>query len=161
MRIVGRLGRIVEGHAQFSGSLANVCALADLKMNCLLGTIDAWAGSAGGDRPEPTSVPARPLLELDLTSGEIRTIVWAIGYRPDYSWLDVPVLDRRGQIRHDGGVVTGVRGLYLLGAPFMRRRRSSFINGAVSDTLDLAELIRRYLARRECERSQVRSRVVV
>ena len=46
---------------------------------------------------------------LDLARGEIRTIIWATGFRPDYSWLDVPVLDRKGRIRHDGGVVDGAR----------------------------------------------------
>ena len=35
---------------------------------------------------------------------EIRSIVWATGFRPDYSWLHVPVLDRKGYIRHEGGV---------------------------------------------------------
>jgi putative flavoprotein involved in K+ transport len=156
VRIVGRLAGIVDGRAQFAGSLANVCALADLKMHRLLDAIDAWAGTAGAERPEPTRVPAHPMLQLDLTSGEIRTVVWATGYRSDHSWLDVPVFDRRGQIRHDGGVVTGVRGLYMLGMPFLRRRRSTFIHGAVSDSEDLAELIRRNLARRDCERSPAR-----
>jgi putative flavoprotein involved in K+ transport len=150
VRLVGRLAGITDGRAQFSGSLANVCALADLKMNRLLSSLDTWAGSPGIDRSEPTRVPTDPALELDLTSGEIRTIVWATGFRPDYSWLDVPVLDRRGRIRHDGGVVTGVRGLYLLGMPFLRRRRSTFISGAVRDTEDLAKLIWRDLSRRDC-----------
>ena len=56
-------------------------------------------------------------------SGEIRTIIWATGFRPDYSWLDVPVLDRKGSIRHDGGVVEAP-GMYLIGLPFLRRRKS-------------------------------------
>ena len=60
--------------------------------------------------PEPyrlpvTTVSPSPPLGLDLASGEIQTIIWATGFRPDYSWLDVPVLDRKGRIRHDGGVV--------------------------------------------------------
>jgi putative flavoprotein involved in K+ transport len=150
VRLVGRLGQVAGGRAHFSGSLANVCALADLKMHRLLDRFDAWAGSSCDERPEPTRVPSRPQLDLDLTSGEIRTVVWATGYRPDHSWLDVPVFDRRGRIRHDGGVVTGVRGLYLLGMPFLRRRRSTFISGAVRDTDDLVRLIRRDLARQEC-----------
>jgi putative flavoprotein involved in K+ transport len=152
VRIVGRLGRVADGRAQFAGSLANMCALADLKMHRLLDAIDAWAGTTCAERPEPTRVPARPTLELDLTSGEIRTIVWATGFRPDHSWLHVPVFDRRGQVKHDGGVVTGTRGLYLLGMPFLRRRRSTFIHGALADTRDLAELIRLDLARRDCDR---------
>jgi putative flavoprotein involved in K+ transport len=152
VRIVGRLGRLADGRVQFAGSLPNVCALADLKMNRLLNTIDDWVADGHGERPEPTRVPSDPQLELSMTTGEIRTIVWATGYHPDYSWLDVPVLDRRGQIRHDGGVVVGSRGLYLLGTPFMRRRRSTYIHGAASDSEDIAELIRRDLARRECHR---------
>ena len=46
-------------------------------------------------RFEPTRVEASPPLGLDLTRGGIRTIIWATGFRPDYSWLDVPVLDPR------------------------------------------------------------------
>jgi len=151
VRLVGRLGGIVGGRAQFSGSLANLCSLADLKMNRLLNTVDEWAGSGGQERPEPTRVPSKPALELDLGSGEIRTIVWATGFRPDYSWLDLPVFDRRGHLRHEGGVVTGVRGLYLVGAPFLRRRRSTFISGSVRDTEDLSKLIWRDISRRHCE----------
>jgi putative flavoprotein involved in K+ transport len=77
-----------------------------------------------------------PPLDLDLRSGEIRTIVWATGYRPDLSWLDVPVLDHRGRIRHDGGV-TACPGLYLIGMPFLRRRKSSLIDGAAADAAEL------------------------
>jgi putative flavoprotein involved in K+ transport len=151
VQIVGRFGRVHGGVAQFSGSLANVCELADLKMNRLLQTFDDWALAAGldtVDRPhryEATRVPSAPPLELDLNSGEIGTIIWATGYRPDYSWLDVPVLDYKGRVRHDGGVVRDAPGMYLLGANVLRRRRSSFINGADQDTADLAEHLAAYL----------------
>ena len=134
VRLAGRLAGIAHGVAQFSGSLPNVCALADLKLGRLLNTIDAWAGAAG-ERFAPTLARAAPL-GLDLRSGEISTIVWATGYRPDLSWLDVPVLDRRGQVVHDGGV-TACPGLYLIGMPFLRRRKSSLIGGAADDAADL------------------------
>src|SRR5215475_11324363 len=88
VRLAGRLAGIQDGVAQFSGSLPNVCALADLKLGRLLNTIDAWAGAAG-ERFAPTVVRSTPL-GLDLRSGEIATIVLATGYRPDLSWLDVP-----------------------------------------------------------------------
>jgi putative flavoprotein involved in K+ transport len=143
VKLVGRLAGVRDGRAQFSGSLRNKCELADLKLGRLLDTIDEWATDSGVDdsvppphRFEPTVVPDSPTLELDLTSGEIQTIVWATGYRPDYSWLDVPVLDRKGLIRHDGGVVEAP-GMYLIGAPFLRRRKSSFIDGARADAEDL------------------------
>ncbi len=118
-----------------------MCALADLKLGRLLDTIDAWAASAGIDemtseRLAPTRVPAPVALSVDLRSGEIRTIVWATGFRPDLSWLEVPVLDRSGRLVHEGGV-TAAPGLYVLGLPFLRRRKSSLIDGVGADAVQL------------------------
>jgi putative flavoprotein involved in K+ transport len=151
VRLVGRLALIRDGRAVFSGSLRNKCGLADLKLGRLLDTLDDWARATGVDdtvppphRFPPTRVPDSPLLELDLASGEIQTIVWATGYRPDYSWLDVPVLDRKGLIRHDGGAVDAP-GMYLLGAPFLRRRKSSFIDGGRADAEDLVVALAAHL----------------
>jgi putative flavoprotein involved in K+ transport len=153
VRVVGRLGQIRDGVAQFSGSLANHCTLADLKMNRLLDTFDALATGAGLDdlvgpphRFEPTrAAAAPPTLAIDLRRGEIGTIIWACGYRPDHSWLDLPVFDRAGRIRHDGGLLVDAPGVYLLGMPFLRRRRSSFINGAEHDTAELGDHLHRVL----------------
>jgi putative flavoprotein involved in K+ transport len=144
VELVGRLVDFREGNAHFSGSLANYCALADLKMNRLLASIDDWVNANGfakrfpqAERHEPTSVEPDSTLSLDLISERIGTVIWATGYRPDYSWLDVPVLDRKGRIRHDGGVVAAP-GMYVMGLPFMRRRKSSFIDGVGDDAADLA-----------------------
>jgi len=144
VRIVGRLAGIGDGKAQFSGSLRNLCELADLKMNRLLDRIDEWVEESDLDgavdpphRFDATRVVASPPLALDLTTGEIRTIVWATGYRPDHSWIDLPVFDRKGRIRHDGGVVAAP-GAYLMGIPFLRRRKSSLIDGAADDARDLS-----------------------
>lgn len=136
VRLVGRFAGVRDGLAQFSGSLRNVCTLADLKLGRLLDTIDAHAGGRG-ERPEPTAVRRTPL-GLDLRSGEIRSVVWATGVRPDFSWLDVPVFDHRGRLLHDGGV-TRWPGLYALGLPMLRRRRSTYIDGARQDAEDLAD----------------------
>jgi putative flavoprotein involved in K+ transport len=135
VRLVGRFAGVRDGVAQFSGALTNICALADLKLGRLLDAIDDHVGGRG-ERPEPTAVPRNPL-GIDLGSGEIRSIVWATGVRPDFSWLDVPVFDHRGRLRHDGGV-TRWPGLYALGLPMLRRRRSSYIDGARADAADLA-----------------------
>jgi putative flavoprotein involved in K+ transport len=155
VRIVGRLGRVVDGVAQFSGSLANTCALADLKMNRFLNRADEWATASGLDdelppphRFAPTRVDPRAPLELDLTNGEITTVLWATGFRPDHSWLDIPVHDRTGRIRHDGGVVTGAPGLYLLGLPVLRSRASTYIHGAAADTDALAGYLHSFLSSR-------------
>jgi putative flavoprotein involved in K+ transport len=140
-KIVGRLMGIKNGAAQFSGSLRNVCALADLKMNRLLAAIDNWIDRNpvlcdAPERFEATRVDENPSLSLDLERNNIRTIIWATGYRPDYGWLDIPVLDRKGHIRHEGGIVDAP-GMYVLGLPMLRRRKSSFIHGIEDDARDL------------------------
>jgi putative flavoprotein involved in K+ transport len=82
---------------------------------------------------------------MDLANGAIRTIIWATGFRPDYSWLDVPVLDRKGRVRHDGGVVEAP-GLYLMGQQFLRRRKSALIDGAGDDARDLSAHLAAHIA---------------
>jgi putative flavoprotein involved in K+ transport len=138
VELVGRLAAVRDGWALFSGGLRNVFSLADLKMNRLLDSFDEWALTSGRDgefsapeRFEPTRAPARARLQLDL-GGEIAAIVWATGFRPDYGWLDVPVLDDKGRLRHEGGVVDSP-GLYALGLPVLRRRKSTFICGIEDD----------------------------
>ncbi|MEV4365185.1 NAD(P)-binding domain-containing protein [Nonomuraea sp. NPDC049625] len=152
VELVGRWAAVRDGCALFSGGLRNVFSLADLKMERLLGTFDEWARTRGRDAeagpPErfaPTRVPESARLRLDLRSGEIRTIVWATGFRPDYGWLDVPVIDEKGRLRHDGGVVDSP-GLYALGLPVLRRRRSTFIHGIEDDAREVIDHLARYLA---------------
>jgi putative flavoprotein involved in K+ transport len=150
--IVGRLSTVRDGRALFSGGLRNQFALADLKMERLLDTFDDWArrdpraADVGpAERFEPTRAPATSRLDLDFRRGEIRSIVWATGFRPDYSWLDVPVLDYKGNLRHEGGVVDSP-GLYVIGLPVLRRRKSSFIHGAEDDARELTDHLAGYLA---------------
>ncbi|MFT7650076.1 MAG: putative flavoprotein involved in K+ transport [Candidatus Poriferisodalaceae bacterium] len=150
----GRLGGIRDGVAMFSGGLANHCALADQKLGRLLEEIDEWIDEHGlgsevgaSERYEPTRVVRGAPLTVDLAHGEIKTIVWATGFRPDLSWVDLPVFDEFGRLRHDGGVVD-YPGIYYLGATFLRRRKSSFIHGAEDDTRDLADHLVGHLANR-------------
>lgn len=151
VKLIGRIAGMNDGKAQFSGSLRNMCSLADLKMGRLLDTIDEWATENDLDgevdpaeRFEPTEVEDNPPLGMDLTNGEIKTILWATGFHPDYSWLDVPVFDRKGRVRHDGGVVDSP-GMYLMGLQFLRRRKSSLIDGAGDDASDLSAHLAGYL----------------
>jgi putative flavoprotein involved in K+ transport len=152
VELAGRWAAVRDGRALFSGGLRNVFSLADLKMGRLLGTFDEWARTHGRDAevdpPErfaPTRVPQASRLQLDLRSGEIRAIVWATGFRPDYGWLDVPVVDTKGQLRHEGGMVDSP-GLYALGLPVLRRRKSTFIYGIEDDAREVIDHLTRYLA---------------
>jgi len=152
--LVGRWAAIRDGRALFSGGLRNVFSLADLKLQRLLENFDEWARSNGVDAdldpPERfarTRLPQSSRLQLDLEGGEIRTVVWATGYRPDYAWLDVPVVDSKGQLQHDGGVVDSP-GLYALGLPVLRRRKSTFIHGIEDDAREVIDHLATYLAGR-------------
>jgi putative flavoprotein involved in K+ transport len=154
VELVGRWAAVRDGRALFSGGLRNVFSLADLKMERLLDTFDAWAQTAGraagADPPErfpSTRVPESTRLQLDLRSGEIRTILWATGFRPDYGWLDVPVLDAKGRLEHDGGVLDRP-GLYALGLPVLRRRKSTFMHGIEDDARDVIDHLTRHLVAR-------------
>lgn len=145
VRLCGRLGTIRDGVALFSGGLRNHCVLADQKLGRLLDEIDDWITAHDLDgaleapvRLEPTRLPTNPVLTIDLRRGEIATVVWATGFRPDLSWVDLPVFDAAGRLQHDGGVVAAP-GVYFLGGTFLRRRRSSFIHGAEADTAELAD----------------------
>ncbi len=151
VKLVGRLAGINDSKAQFSGSLRNHCAMSDLKMNRLLDSIDAWASDNGLDdaidpphRFEGTVVESSPPLGMDLGNGAIRSVIWATGFRPDYSWLNVPVLDRKGRVRHAGGIVDAP-GMYLMGMQFLRRRKSALIDGAGDDARDLSAHLATYL----------------
>jgi putative flavoprotein involved in K+ transport len=95
-------------------------------------------------RLPPTRVQPAPSLEMDQASDETKTIIWATSYRPDYSWLEVPVVDRKGRLQHDGGVVSSP-GMYLMGTQFMRRRKSALIDGAGDDARDLSAHLTSYL----------------
>ena len=155
VRMVGRLAGLADGKAQFSGSLHNKCELADLKMNRLFERIDAWATAQGLDREvdpphrfEPTRVEALPPLTIQLS--EFRTVVWACGFRPDFSFLQVPVFDFKGRVRHDGGVVQAP-GMYVIGLSFLRRRKSTLIDGAHRDAPDVCDRLAAFLDRTPLE----------
>lgn len=140
--IVGRLAAFREGKALFSGGLPHLTTGADLKMHRLFDLADSWAAehdfdAPTPDRPDPTALPSTPTLSMDLTSRAVKTVVWATGFAPDFSMLDMPAFDARGRLKHEGGVCA-VPGLFVLGLPFLRRRRSHHISGAWIDAYEVS-----------------------
>ncbi len=150
VKLVGRLVGIDGGRAQFSGSLAHVCADADLKMGRLLDQIDEFAGlhdlaEAATDRERPPPTMVQSPATTDTLSG-CSAVIWATGFKPTYPWLDPACLDRNGAILHDGGIMTRP-GMYVLGLPYTRRRKSSFLDGVGADAQFLAAHLAGYLDR--------------
>jgi len=145
VRIVGRLVNVTASKLQFSGALANTITSADQKMNRLLAridrSIDHFGVDAFGDRPAPTRLPPS-CLELDLAG--VGTIIWATGFHPDYPWLPPQLLDRRGAVVHNGGVLDEP-GMFVLGLPFLRRRKSGFIEGTGLDAVELMQPLETHL----------------
>ena len=91
-----------------------------------------------------------PILALNLEEAGIGSIIWATGYRVDYSWLKVDAFDEEGRPKHQRGV-SAEPGIYFLGLPWLSSRGSSFIFGVWDDARFLADHIatqRSYLAYR-------------
>jgi putative flavoprotein involved in K+ transport len=120
------------------------------ELDRLLDRIDAHidrlglAGDLGPpERPSPTVVTDPPTrLGLD----RFETVVWATGHRPHLPFLPAGLLDRRGRVRHHRGVAE-IPGLYVLGLPVLRRRRSGLIDGIDRDAGEIADLIMQRLRR--------------
>jgi putative flavoprotein involved in K+ transport len=146
VRLVGRLTSIDGHRARFADDLVLTVAAAERGMNQLLASIDEHIERNGlrGEVLDPESRPAVAvtpgLRELDLRAAGIRTVVWATGYRRNYPWLRMPVLDRHGDIRQRRGQ-TPVPGLYVLGQRFQHHRSSNFIGGVGRDATLVAEHI--------------------
>jgi putative flavoprotein involved in K+ transport len=148
VQIAGRLRALDGTRVFFADDLVATTAAADAKLASLLVRIDGFAAHEGlqspiapGEAFEPhwptfTDAP----VELDLRAAGITTVVWATGFRREYPWLQVPVVDEHGEIGHHGGV-TGVPGLYVIGLPFLRTRKSAFIDGVGDDAAAIAEHI--------------------
>jgi len=156
VQLVGRLMAIRGTTALCSGGLRSLVANADLKEARLLRRIDEWVDEhdmadlvGPAVKPSPTVLTQVPT-ELDLA--RFGTVIWATGFRPSYCWLDSRALDRRGRVDHDGGVAS-MQGLYLLGLPFLRRRRSNLVAGLGLDASELGQHLVDYLGTVETMRT--------
>ena len=145
VRLVGRATG-ANGHMLgLSGTLGAEIAKGQSRRARLLDRIDAFIESAALHAPcqampsTDLNLPADPL-RLDLRREGIRTIVWATGFKRDYSWLKIDALNSHGELKQTGGICD-VPGLYAMALPFMRRRNSTFIDGVGADACDLTHHI--------------------
>src|SRR5262249_31637717 len=150
VRLVGRFAGINGSKVEFDGDLDRTTAASHKRMLRCLDRIDAHIGEQGVQTAAADPTTRVPFLAegdavtLDLQRAGIRSVVWATGYVRRYPWLKAPALDQRGELIHRGGVMS-LPGLFVLGLTFLRRRRSSFIDGCALDAQDLAPLVKNHL----------------
>ena len=149
--VVGRLIGADDQAISLGVDVMRDVAQADARQARILRRIDDFIAKNRMAVPPPDMIAPVQIgntpTALDLQRAGIRTVVWATGYRRDYSWLDIPVLTAGGEIAQHGGV-TGVAGLYTMGLPYMRRCNSTFIDGVGQDARDITRFIATHLGHR-------------
>jgi putative flavoprotein involved in K+ transport len=91
-------------------------------------------------RPAVAGADGRTIRFADSTSLEVEVVIWATGYRPDYSWIGIPGVTRDGQVIHRRGVAD-VPGLYFLGLTWQHTRGSALLGFVHDDAAYLAGLV--------------------
>ena len=145
MRLYGRLQNISGDRMEFRTDLKHNLDQADIVAENIKTTIDNFIAkhqiaAPAEIRYQPVWQPDDIPLELDYREAGIRTIIWCIGYRSNFSWVDLPVFDGTGYPGHQRGV-TGIGGLYFLGLPWLYTWGSGRFSGIARDAQYLAERI--------------------
>jgi putative flavoprotein involved in K+ transport len=155
--LLGMAGPYEDGVMRFAPDLRTNIENGDANYLSMLDEADAYVARNGLDLPEEPQARVlgpdpecmvNPILELDFAAAGITSIIWAVGFAFDYSWLQVDAFDDKGRPIHQRGV-SAEPGVYFLGLPWQSRRGSSFIWGVWHDAKYLADQIaiqRSYLA---------------
>lgn len=147
--LVGRANSYDNGTMRFGADLAENIRKGDENYLAILDDADEYVARTGIDLPEEPearelgplpSCVTDPILELNLADAGITSIVWATGFRVDYSWLQVDTFDERGLPKHERGV-SAAPGVYFLGLPWQSCRGSTFIWGVWHDAKFVADKI--------------------
>jgi putative flavoprotein involved in K+ transport len=148
----GRLAGVHDGTLWFADDLAATVATADRHLWAFRDSVDDFVAHRGIACAPPDPGPPPPgawvqqaprQLHLDRTG--IRSVLWATGYRRDFSWIDADVFDATGEPVQRRGV-TAADSLFFLGLRWMHRRGSDTIHGVGADAAHLADVIARRTA---------------
>jgi putative flavoprotein involved in K+ transport len=155
IRLYGRLESADGTMVRFTDDLADRLVFAETQFDKQYRRLfDAYNAAAGidappDDRPPPgdSSVPATST-ELDLAAAGISSVIWATGYRLDFSWVDLPIFDEWGYPRHSRGVTTHP-GLYAVGLPWLHTIASAVLAGVGPDAAHVVDHIAARPARQQ------------
>jgi putative flavoprotein involved in K+ transport len=155
--LTGRVASVAGGTVDFAADLGASIAMGDRTSVVQRQRIDAWIEATGRTAPplepdaadQPVDDPAAwsGPDRLDLVRAGVGCVIWATGFGADLDWVDRSLLGERGLPVHSDGAAP-VPGLWFLGVPWMRHRRSSIILGADEDGAFVAEQVAARLARR-------------
>lgn len=152
VRPVGRLAGVFGGTAWFADDLAATAAEADANVLAFREAVEEHLRRTGGSAAPPEAPPPplgswahRAPGRIDLEEAGITSVIWATGYRRDFSWIEAPVFDATGEPVQRRGV-TAAPGLFFLGLRWMYRRGSDTIHGVGADAEHLADVIARRTA---------------
>jgi putative flavoprotein involved in K+ transport len=84
------------------------------------------------DLPDEAAACSSPLSSVNLKENNIKSIIWATGFTGDFSYLKLPVFNNSGMLLHSEGI-SEIEGLYFLGLPWLRKRKSAIICGIRQD----------------------------
>jgi putative flavoprotein involved in K+ transport len=141
-------GRLIDASGftlRFADDLAKNLDAADTSYNGICKLIDKHIADQAIDAPEgrhyqPVWHPGETISALDLGASGITSIVWATGFRSDWSWVDLPIFNGTGYPVHRRGVTT-MGGVYVLGMPWLHTWGSGRFGGVGRDAAHLAERI--------------------
>jgi putative flavoprotein involved in K+ transport len=149
MVLLGHLQGARGSQLDFAPDLMESLMSGDAAYAAFLDAVDAHVRRQGMDipeepgarevRPDPACVQ-NPLRSLDLRTSDVKSVIWATGYRCDFSWIELPVLNDSGEPVHRGGICD-VPGLYFIGLPWLSKMNSSFLAGVGDDAARLADRI--------------------
>ncbi|MDR5837543.1 MSMEG_0569 family flavin-dependent oxidoreductase [Caballeronia sp. LZ034LL] len=145
MELFGRLEDFRDGTLRFATNLRKNLDEADDIYNRINASIDGFIAKHGIEAPPaapyvPLWQPHEERAELDLQASGITSIVWCIGFTPDFGWLDAPVFNGRGHPSHTRGV-TAVPGLYFVGLPWLHTWGSGRFSGVARDAQHVVDAI--------------------
>lgn len=147
--LLGMTDRFDQHNVYLKADLADNLKHGDAALMAFYDQADAYVSKNGLDLPEEPNARQQlpdpdcvtnPLLSLDLKAAGITSVIWASGFRYDFSWLQVNAFDENQQPQHTRGI-SSERGVYFLGLPYLTGRGSSFIWGVWHDAKHIAEHI--------------------
>jgi putative flavoprotein involved in K+ transport len=147
--LLGRIAAARQGIVELAPDLAQCLTSGDEIYAAFLDRVDAHIETHALNMPEEPDARAmlpdppcltRPRRRLDLRADGIAAVIWATGYGVDFGWIEIPVLEERGEPVHRRGI-TAVPGLYFLGLQWLSKMNSSFLSGVGDDAAVLADHI--------------------